>query len=72
MQSLQAKASEWSGVNQDDAFAIDDDNLFQKLGLQTFINLSTNFYTRLFIYFWVEDTVFYFTSFAMEQTVEIF
>ncbi|TKY58264.1 Two-on-two hemoglobin-3 [Spatholobus suberectus] len=45
MQSLQQKASEWSGVPTDDAFAIDDTNLFQKLGLQTFINLSTNFYT---------------------------
>ncbi|PNX89209.1 group 2 truncated hemoglobin-like protein, partial [Trifolium pratense] len=46
MQSLQEKASEWSGVDTGDAFAIDDDtNLFQKLGgLQTFINLSTNFY----------------------------
>ncbi|KAF5456543.1 hypothetical protein F2P56_026013 [Juglans regia] len=48
MQSLQAKASEWSGVNQDDAFAIDDANLFQKLGLRTFISLSTNFYTRVY------------------------
>lgn len=56
MQSLQAKASEWSGVKQEDAFAIDDTNLFQKLGLQTFINLSTNFYTRLQFFnlsFWV-------------------
>jgi hypothetical protein len=48
MQSLQEKASEWSGVETEDAFAIDDtNNLFQKLGgLQTFINLSTNFYNR--------------------------
>lgn len=46
MQSLQQKASEWSGVSIDDAFGIDDTNLFQKLGLQTFINLSTNFYNR--------------------------
>lgn len=46
MQTLQQKASEWSGVQTDDAFAIDDTNLFQKLGLQTFINLSTNFYNR--------------------------
>jgi hypothetical protein len=44
MQSLQEKASEWSGVDSADAFAIDNTNLFQKLGLQTFINLSTNFY----------------------------
>lgn len=48
MQSLQEKASEWSGVSQEDAFEIDNTNLFQKLGLQTFINLSTNFYTRFF------------------------
>nr|XP_029145576.1 uncharacterized protein LOC112716183 isoform X2 [Arachis hypogaea] len=48
MQSLQEKAAEWSGVETTLAFAIDDNgggaNLFQKLGLQTFINLSTNFY----------------------------
>ncbi|WJZ85137.1 hypothetical protein VitviT2T_004690 [Vitis vinifera] len=48
MQSLQEKASEWSGVSQNDAFEIDNTNLFQKLGLQTFINLSTNFYTRVY------------------------
>lgn len=46
MQSLQEKASAWSGVDQADAFAIDEFNLFEKLGLQSFINLSTNFYTR--------------------------
>ncbi|GAY60225.1 hypothetical protein CUMW_200310 [Citrus unshiu] len=46
MQTLQEKASEWSGVDPADAFAIDETNLFRKLGLQTFINLSTNFYTR--------------------------
>ncbi|KAG5562627.1 hypothetical protein RHGRI_005379 [Rhododendron griersonianum] len=47
MQSLQQKASEWSGVEQSDAFAIDSINLFDKLGgLQTFVNLSTNFYNR--------------------------
>ncbi|KAL9247892.1 hypothetical protein vseg_021272 [Gypsophila vaccaria] len=48
MQSLQKKASEYSGVDTNEAFAIDDTNLFQKLGLQTFINLSTNFYTRVY------------------------
>ncbi|MBA0603333.1 hypothetical protein Gorai_003482 [Gossypium raimondii] len=48
MQTLQEKASQWSGVDTADAFAIDDTNLFQKLGLQTFINLSTNFYTRVY------------------------
>lgn len=46
MQSLQEKAAQWSGVDTADAFAIDDTNLFQKLGLQTFVNLSTNFYNR--------------------------
>ncbi|CAI9775693.1 unnamed protein product [Fraxinus pennsylvanica] len=48
MQSLQEKASEWSGVDPNDAFAIDQINLYQKLGLQTFINLSTNFYNRVY------------------------
>ncbi|CAL5359106.1 unnamed protein product [Camellia sinensis] len=37
MQSLQQKASELSGVDRSDAFAIDDTNLFQKLGLETFM-----------------------------------
>ncbi|GMQ03368.1 hypothetical protein CsSME_00049192 [Camellia sinensis var. sinensis] len=45
MQSLQQKASELSGVDRSDAFAIDDTNIFQKLGLETFIKLSTNFCT---------------------------
>ncbi|KAF8393345.1 hypothetical protein HHK36_021588 [Tetracentron sinense] len=48
MQWLQQKASEWSGVKQSDAFAIDETNLFEKLGLQTFINLSTDFYNRVY------------------------
>ncbi|XP_042034520.1 two-on-two hemoglobin-3 [Salvia splendens] len=48
MQTLQEKASEWSGVSQNDAFAIDDTNLYEKLGHQTFINLSTNFYNRVY------------------------
>ncbi|TKY74599.1 Two-on-two hemoglobin-3 [Spatholobus suberectus] len=48
MQSLQQKASEWSGVSTADAFAIDDANLFNKLGLQTFVTLSTNFYNRVY------------------------
>lgn len=47
MQSLQQKASEWSGVAASDAFAIDDTNIFQALGgIQPFIDLSTNFYNR--------------------------
>ncbi|XP_008445042.2 two-on-two hemoglobin-3 isoform X1 [Cucumis melo] len=48
MQSLQDKASEWSGVKREDAFAIDEVNLFQKLGLQTFVTLSTKFYNRVY------------------------
>lgn len=48
MKTLQQKASELSGVSTDDAFAIDDENLFEKLGLQTFINLSTDFYNRVY------------------------
>ncbi|KAJ4951105.1 hypothetical protein NE237_027937 [Protea cynaroides] len=48
MISLQQKASEWSGVDPNDAFAIDSTNLFEKLGLQTFIDLSTNFYNRVY------------------------
>eukprot|EP00262_Sarcandra_glabra_P006894 TRINITY_DN19461_c0_g1_i1.p1 TRINITY_DN19461_c0_g1~~TRINITY_DN19461_c0_g1_i1.p1 ORF type:complete len:170 (-),score=21.87 TRINITY_DN19461_c0_g1_i1:144-653(-) len=48
MQSLQQKASEWSGVDANDAFAIDSINLFQTLGLQTFVDLSTNFYNRVY------------------------
>ncbi|XP_010249775.1 PREDICTED: two-on-two hemoglobin-3 [Nelumbo nucifera] len=48
MQSLQQKASEWSGVSTSDAFAIDETNLFELLGLQTFVTLSTNFYNRVY------------------------
>jgi hypothetical protein len=52
MQSLQEKASEWSGVASTDAFAVDETNLFESLGgIQPFIDLSTNFYTRFAIYF---------------------
>ncbi|CAN6442223.1 unnamed protein product [Victoria cruziana] len=49
MQSLQQKASEWSGVHPSDAFAIDETNLFETLGgIQPFIDLSTNFYSRVY------------------------
>lgn len=44
--SLQEQATRRSGVKQDDAFKIDEVNLFQRLGLDTFIKLSTNFYAR--------------------------
>ncbi|KAM7493236.1 hypothetical protein LguiB_027845 [Lonicera macranthoides] len=65
MQSLQQKASEWSGVEQTDAFAIDETNLFEKLGLQTFISLSTNFYTRVY-----EDEEEWFRSIFANSTKE--
>ncbi|RAL52935.1 unnamed protein product [Cuscuta campestris] len=48
MQTLQEKAAGWSGVNTADAFAIDETNLFHKLGIETFVALSTNFYTRVY------------------------
>ncbi|RWW56332.1 hypothetical protein BHE74_00036970 [Ensete ventricosum] len=49
MQSLQQKASEWSGVAASDAFAIDETNIFRALGgIQPFIDLSTNFYNRVY------------------------
>ncbi|XP_070038570.1 group 2 truncated hemoglobin 3-2 isoform X1 [Nicotiana tomentosiformis] len=66
MQSLQEKASERSGVDPNDAFAIDETNLFEKLGLQTFINLSTNFYNR-FAWFQKELSPIYF--FNMEGSL---
>lgn len=46
LMSLQEQATRRSGVKQDDAFKIDEVNLFQRLGLDTFIKLSTNFYAR--------------------------
>ncbi|XP_024393913.1 two-on-two hemoglobin-3 [Physcomitrium patens] len=46
--SLQEQATRRSGVKQDDAFKIDEVNLFQRLGLDTFIKLSTNFYARVY------------------------
>jgi uncharacterized protein YidB (DUF937 family) len=46
MEALQSKASSWSGVSQDDAFSIDAVNLYSKLGHETFVKLSTEFYNR--------------------------
>ncbi|PKA64526.1 hypothetical protein AXF42_Ash007271 [Apostasia shenzhenica] len=50
MQSLQQKASEWSGVAASDAFAIDETNIFNVLGgsIEPFVDLSTNFYNRVY------------------------
>ncbi|KAK8530723.1 hypothetical protein V6N13_030669 [Hibiscus sabdariffa] len=41
MQPLQEKGSAWSGVVAADAFAIDETNLFQKLGLQKCSDMSS-------------------------------
>lgn len=46
MQSLQEQASQKSGVPLDEAFKIDEVNLYERLGHQIFVDLSTNFYTR--------------------------
>jgi truncated hemoglobin YjbI len=46
--SLQDQATRRSGVKQEDAFALDEVNLFQRLGLDTFVKLSTKFYTRVY------------------------
>lgn len=48
MQSLQQKASAWSGVAQEDAFAIDETDLYSMLGHETFVKLSTEFYNRVY------------------------
>ncbi|KAI0524046.1 two-on-two hemoglobin-3 [Dendrobium catenatum] len=50
MQSLQEKASVWSGVAASDAFAIDETNVFNALGgdIKPFVDLSTNFYNRVY------------------------
>ncbi|GAQ77952.1 hemoglobin-like protein [Klebsormidium nitens] len=48
MQSLQEQASQKSGVPLDEAFQVDAVNLYERLGHQVFIDLSTNFYTRVY------------------------
>lgn len=48
MQSLQQKASEMSGVRLEEAFKIDEVNLFERLGMDGFVQLSTNFYNRVY------------------------
>jgi truncated hemoglobin YjbI len=48
MQSLQQQATTRSGVKQEDAFAIDEVNLYQRLGRDPFVKLSTNFYNRVY------------------------
>ncbi|XP_028550224.1 two-on-two hemoglobin-3-like [Dendrobium catenatum] len=50
MQSLQEKASVWSGVAASDAFAIDETNVFNAVDgdIKPFLNLSTNFYNRVY------------------------
>jgi hypothetical protein len=46
MQSLQRQASLMSGVSQEDSTAVDDVNLYERLGYDTFVKLSTNFYNK--------------------------
>ena len=46
MQALQRQASCTSGVRLEDAQAIDDVNLYERLGFDTFVQLSTNFYEK--------------------------
>ncbi|KAG6501225.1 hypothetical protein ZIOFF_041103 [Zingiber officinale] len=49
MNQPKQNASEWSGVAASDAFAIDETNLFETLGgIQPFVDLSTNFYNRVY------------------------
>lgn len=48
MNSLQAQASERSGVTLEEAFSIDAVNLYERLGHETFVELSTNFYDRVY------------------------
>ncbi|CAM6121110.1 unnamed protein product [Calypogeia fissa] len=48
MMSLQEQATIRSGVRQEDAFAIDEVNLYQRLGQDAFVQLSTNFYNRVY------------------------
>lgn len=48
MSKIQSEASEWSGIAQEDAFKLDEVNLFDRLGKPTFVALSTNFYTRVY------------------------
>mmetsp|Transcript_22405 Transcript_22405/g.43953 ORF Transcript_22405/g.43953 Transcript_22405/m.43953 type:complete len:189 (-) Transcript_22405:239-805(-) len=48
MQQINAQACQFSGVAQQDAFIIDEVNLFERLGLNTFVALSTNFYNAVY------------------------
>eukprot|EP00897_Mesotaenium_endlicherianum_P002444 jgi/Mesen1/2227/ME000152S01311 len=48
MQSLQEQACVRSGVTREEAFKIDEVNLYERLGHDTFVKLSTNFYDRVY------------------------
>ncbi|CAK9208240.1 unnamed protein product [Sphagnum jensenii] len=65
MQWLHAQASVNSGVKQEDAFSIDKVNLYERLGFDTFVKLSTNFYTRVF-----EDDQTWFRTIFSNSTKE--
>jgi hypothetical protein len=46
--SLQEKASQDSGVSQEDAFSIDQVNMSERLGTYIFVQLSAQFYNRVY------------------------
>jgi hypothetical protein len=46
MQALQRQASCMSGVSQEAALAIDGVNLYERLGFDAFVQLSTHFYNK--------------------------
>lgn len=46
-----------SGVSQEDATAVDDVNLYERLGYDTFVKLSTNFYNKYSQFFALSSLV---------------
>lgn len=48
MPTLPEIASERSGVPLSDAFSIDEVNLYERLGHETFVKLSTAFYDAVY------------------------
>lgn len=48
MQRLQEEAARDAGVSAEEAFSLDEVNLFDRLGKDTFVRLSTEFYNRVY------------------------
>lgn len=48
MQELQKEARSRSGVSEEDAFSIDEVNVYDRIGQAAFIKLSTEFYNRVY------------------------